>query len=140
MSGQRSTYTRQYVWAGRFSEFMVKKHRRSWFCEPTFMQTSCLATFCLTKRTKGTSNETIFGCCEIFLQSNTPTLSITSMSQVITPSKTQTVFKESFAHISFDAENRIIYAKWTGFLRIEDTKRACRVLIDFTKQNRLSCT
>ncbi|MBD0257360.1 MAG: hypothetical protein ICV83_16705 [Cytophagales bacterium] len=60
------------------------------------------------------------------------------MSQVITPGKTQTVLKESFVHISFDAQNRIIYAKWTGFLRIEDTKRACRVLIDFAKQNRIS--
>jgi hypothetical protein len=60
------------------------------------------------------------------------------MSQVITPGKTQTVLKESFVHISFDTQNRIIYAKWTGFLKIEDTKRACRVLIDFIKQNRLS--
>jgi hypothetical protein len=60
------------------------------------------------------------------------------MSQVITPSKTQTVLKESFVHISFDAENRIIYAKWTGFLKIEETKRACRTLIDFTRQNRVT--
>jgi poly(A) polymerase Pap1 len=60
------------------------------------------------------------------------------MSQVITPSKTQTVFKESFVHISFDAQNRIIYAKWIGFLKLEDTKRACRVLIDFIKQNRVT--
>lgn len=60
------------------------------------------------------------------------------MSQVITPSKAQTVFKESFAHIFFDTENRIIHAKWTGFLRIDDTKRACRLLIDFTKQNRIT--
>ena len=60
------------------------------------------------------------------------------MSQVVTPGKTQTVLKESFVHISFDAQNRIVYAKWTGFLRLEDTKRGCRVLIDFIKQNRLS--
>jgi hypothetical protein len=60
------------------------------------------------------------------------------MSQVITPGKTQTVLKESFVHISFDAQNRIIYAKWTGFLKIDDTKRACRVLIDFIRQNRIS--
>ncbi len=60
------------------------------------------------------------------------------MSQVITPGKTQTVLKESFVHISFDAQNRIIYAKWTGFLKLDDTKRACRVLIDFTRQNRVS--
>ena len=60
------------------------------------------------------------------------------MSPVITPSKTQTVLKESFVHISFDTENRIINAKWTGFLRIEDTKRACKVLIDFTKQNQIT--
>ncbi len=60
------------------------------------------------------------------------------MSQVITPSKAQVVFKESFAHIYFDTENRIICAKWIGFLRIEDTKRACRVLIDFARQNRVT--
>jgi hypothetical protein len=48
------------------------------------------------------------------------------------------VLKESFVHISFDAQNRIIYAKWTGFLKLDDTKRACRVLIDFTRQNRVS--
>jgi hypothetical protein len=60
------------------------------------------------------------------------------MSQVITPTKTQTLLKESFAHISFDAENRIIYAKWVGFLKLDDTKRACRLLIDFIKQNRVT--
>ena len=60
------------------------------------------------------------------------------MSQVITPGKTQTVFKESFAHISFDAQNRIVYVKWIGFLKIDDTKRACRVLIDFIRQHRIS--
>jgi hypothetical protein len=60
------------------------------------------------------------------------------MSQVITPSKTQTVLKESFVHISFDAANRIVYVKWSGFLKIDDTKRACRVLIDFIRQNRIT--
>lgn len=60
------------------------------------------------------------------------------MSEVITPIKTQTVLKESFVHISFDAGNRIICAKWIGFLRIEDTKRACKVLIDFIRQNRVA--
>jgi hypothetical protein len=41
-------------------------------------------------------------------------------------------------HISFDAQNRIVYVKWSGFLKIDDTKRACRVLIDFIRQNRIS--
>lgn len=60
------------------------------------------------------------------------------MSQVFTPNKTQTVFKESFAHIYFDAEHRVIYAKWIGFLKLEDTKRACRILLDYVKQNRIT--
>ncbi len=60
------------------------------------------------------------------------------MSQVITPGKTQTLLKESYVHIYFDTQNRIVYAKWIGFLRIEETKRACRFLIDFIKQNKIT--
>ncbi len=48
------------------------------------------------------------------------------------------VFKDKFVEISYDETNRVIIAQWIGFLKIDEVKKGCNILIDFVKKNRIT--
>ncbi len=49
-----------------------------------------------------------------------------------------TIFQDSFAHIYYAPAHSIIHADWNGYLKPEDTRRACKALIDFVTANQVS--
>jgi hypothetical protein len=50
----------------------------------------------------------------------------------------RTIFQDSFAHIYYASADGIIHAEWNGYLKPEDTRRACKTLIDFVTENQVS--
>jgi hypothetical protein len=43
---------------------------------------------------------------------------------------TQTLFKESFAHIHYQPVRQLLVVKWIGYLQLADLQRACQLLLD----------
>ncbi len=50
----------------------------------------------------------------------------------------KTLFKEKFCEITYDDDNKIIVAKWIGFLKPDDVVKGCDVLVKFLKNNKVS--
>lgn len=50
----------------------------------------------------------------------------------------KTLMKESFVEITYDEANRIIIAKWIGFLKIDQVKKGCELISQFVKVNKLT--
>lgn len=48
------------------------------------------------------------------------------------------ILQEKFCEITYDEANKILVAKWIGFLKLEDVKKGCNVISDFAKKNQLS--
>lgn len=55
---------------------------------------------------------------------------------MITTSKA--FFKDNCAEITYDDANSIIVAKWSGFLKLDSTKKACDNMVDFVKKNKVT--
>lgn len=45
------------------------------------------------------------------------------------------LFQEKYCEIYMDDANRILCAKWSGFLRPEDIKKGCEFMTDYIKKN-----
>jgi nitrogen regulatory protein PII-like uncharacterized protein len=52
--------------------------------------------------------------------------------------KNEVLFKSNFVEVSYDAANKIIIAKWNGFLKLEDVKKACDVINSYVKKYQVS--
>ncbi|WP_224994511.1 hypothetical protein [Cesiribacter sp. SM1] len=50
----------------------------------------------------------------------------------------QLLMKESFVEISYMAEDRIIIAKWKGFLTVDQVKKGCEVINQQVTKNKLT--
>lgn len=48
------------------------------------------------------------------------------------------LLQEKFCEITYDDVNKIIIAKWIGFLKPENVRKGCDVIIEFSKKNQLS--
>ncbi|WKN31957.1 hypothetical protein PZB74_01120 [Porifericola rhodea] len=55
---------------------------------------------------------------------------------MITTSKA--IYSDSCAEITFDETNKIVVAKWSGFLKLDTTKKACDAMVKFVKENRVN--
>lgn len=47
----------------------------------------------------------------------------------------KSIFKKSYVEIFYDATDKIIIARWIGFLKIDDLKVGCGELTSFIKKN-----
>lgn len=50
----------------------------------------------------------------------------------------QVLMKESFVEISYRIEDRIVIAKWKGFLTVDQVKRGCEVINQQVVKNKLT--
>jgi hypothetical protein len=60
---------------------------------------------------------------------------------VITPMITankELILKEKFVELTFDPENRIVEARWIGFLKLDEVKSACKLLTQFVGQHTIT--
>ena len=47
------------------------------------------------------------------------------------------LLKEPFAQIHYEPANRILYCEWTGYLKLDETRESCQMIIDFVKEHQL---
>jgi hypothetical protein len=52
--------------------------------------------------------------------------------------KLEPVLKEKFAEIFYDAESRIIVARWIGFLKLDDVRFGCGEINRFIRRHQLT--
>lgn len=50
-------------------------------------------------------------------------------------SSVKQILKESYCDIYFDEADKILYAKWIGFLKPDQVRRGCSAMTDFIKKN-----
>ena len=48
------------------------------------------------------------------------------------------LMKQPFVEIAYDKSNKILVAKWIGFLKIEDARAGCSFMTKFVKENLIS--
>src|SRR6218665_1869651 len=48
-----------------------------------------------------------------------------------------TLMKEPYVDITFDQTNKVITAKWIGFLRPDEVRKGCTVMTKYIKENGL---
>jgi len=48
------------------------------------------------------------------------------------------LMKQPFVEIAYDKSNKILVAKWIGFLKIEDARAGCSFMTKFVKDNLIS--
>lgn len=53
---------------------------------------------------------------------------------MITTSKA--LFTDNCAEITYDDANGIIIAKWSGFLKLDSTKKGCDSMVEFVRKNK----
>lgn len=46
----------------------------------------------------------------------------------------KSIFKKSYVEISYDANDKIIIARWIGFLKTDDLKVGCAELTNFIRK------
>lgn len=49
----------------------------------------------------------------------------------------KSILKKSYVEISYDATDKIIIARWIGFLKIDDLKVGCGEITNFIRKNNL---
>lgn len=54
---------------------------------------------------------------------------------MITTSKA--IYADNCAEITYDDANSIIVAKWSGFLKLDNTQKGCNVMVDFVRKNKI---
>jgi len=52
--------------------------------------------------------------------------------------KTTTLFNEKYCEVRYDEENKIVIARWKGFLTLEQITTGCKVVNDTIKNNKLT--
>jgi hypothetical protein len=52
--------------------------------------------------------------------------------------KTEQILKEKFVEMTFDPENKIMEAKWIGFLKEDEVRKACKAMISFIGKNKIT--
>lgn len=52
------------------------------------------------------------------------------------------LFKEKYCTVEMDSSNGILYAKWSGFLKIDDIRKGCGAMTEFIKSSgtKLHCS
>jgi len=52
--------------------------------------------------------------------------------------KKEQILKEKFVEMSFDGQDAIFEAKWIGFLKVDEVKRACQLMTQFIAKNKVT--
>lgn len=52
--------------------------------------------------------------------------------------KNEVILNDKFVELTFDSENKIVTAKWIGFLKLDETKKACATLVQFVRTNQVT--
>ncbi|SDJ92404.1 hypothetical protein SAMN05421823_101434 [Catalinimonas alkaloidigena] len=48
------------------------------------------------------------------------------------------IYADPFAEITYDDANKVLVAKWMGFLKIDSTQKGCISMVDFVKRNKVT--
>lgn len=128
----------------RQSLYFIKRLNPDYSCK-YYMYFSCRAP-CFTYQTL--SDTTCFLNCRKFnllTQASGIYLMSSKIGLIRTPNnfkmitiKTEQILKEKFVEMSFDPENKIVEAKWIGFLKEEEVRKACKVMINFIGKNKIT--